>query len=182
MRTCYTTAVIALLIAVSAGPAAGVIVQDTHKALDQSDVPLDQVEITLERSACFGECPVYSVTIRGTGEVEYEGKRFVSTIGRETGRISEQELVDLLNRFLDANFFDALPRYETKHELFLRSDGMLEWREWRCTDLPSTTIGLRLGTNSQSVYLYYYYPDQLKQLADAIDAAAGTDQWVHGTE
>ena len=34
--------------------------------------------ITLERGPCFGTCPVYSVTLDGSGAVLFEGRRFVA--------------------------------------------------------------------------------------------------------
>jgi hypothetical protein len=30
--------------------------------------------ITLERTACFGTCPIYRLTIQGNGQVVYEGE------------------------------------------------------------------------------------------------------------
>ena len=37
--------------------------------------------ITLERTACFGTCPIYKLTVYGDGRVEYEGERFVTVTG-----------------------------------------------------------------------------------------------------
>lgn len=46
----------------------------------------DQItEVTLERTACFGTCPIYKVTVRRDGTISYEGKRFVQLEGSYKG-------------------------------------------------------------------------------------------------
>lgn len=49
-------------------------------------VPDDAV-IRLERTSCFGECPVYTVTIDARGNVIYDGARAVRVEGRQIDRI-----------------------------------------------------------------------------------------------
>jgi hypothetical protein len=48
----------------------------TSAATAAQHVPDDFV-IKLERTSCFGECPVYSVNIDARGNVTYEGTKFV---------------------------------------------------------------------------------------------------------
>ena len=43
--------------------------------------------ITLQRTACFGACPVYTVSIYADGTVAYNGERFVEVEGTQTGSI-----------------------------------------------------------------------------------------------
>lgn len=42
-------------------------------------------EVTLERTACFGTCPSYKVTLRRDGTISYDGRRFVELQGRYEG-------------------------------------------------------------------------------------------------
>jgi hypothetical protein len=51
--------------------------------------------ITLERTACFGSCPVYTISVTASGDVQYEGRAHVRKMGAATGRVP-QELVDAL--------------------------------------------------------------------------------------
>ena len=51
-----------------------------------SDADLKTVTIQLERSGCYGTCPVYTVTIHGDGRLEYNGKGHVKEIGAREGR------------------------------------------------------------------------------------------------
>ena len=57
----------------------------------------DDVIITLERTACFGTCPVYTLTMNGDGTVIYEGKDFVKTKGRVEATISQDQIEQLIS-------------------------------------------------------------------------------------
>lgn len=64
------------------------------------------VAITLERTACFGTCPIYTLTIYEDGTVVYNGERFVDVTGEQTAQIPP-ETVDLMVEALhEAGYFD----------------------------------------------------------------------------
>lgn len=42
-------------------------------------VPLGSVHITLERSGCFGPCPIYSVQVSGDGTAVYDSVGYFAT-------------------------------------------------------------------------------------------------------
>lgn len=48
--------------------------------------------IAMERTSCFGTCPVYTVVFHRSGLVEYSGKQHVERLGRWTGRLGVLEL------------------------------------------------------------------------------------------
>jgi hypothetical protein len=55
-----------------------------------SQMPLskdkDQItEVTLERTACFGYCPIYKVTLRRDGTISYNGREYVDLKGAYEG-------------------------------------------------------------------------------------------------
>jgi hypothetical protein len=62
--------------------------------------------IKLERTSCFGECPVYSVSIDARGNVAYEGTKFVRVEGRERDRIPTSRVAALLATAERIGFFD----------------------------------------------------------------------------
>lgn len=86
-----------------------------------TDVPYS--EIGLQRSGCFGTCPVYSVVFHRDGAVSYVGEEHVDYIGRRTGRLSEGDFAELA-RFLDRLGFSTLD----------------DWYRVRGTDMPTTTV------------------------------------------
>jgi hypothetical protein len=59
---------------------------------------------TLERTGCYGECPVYRLTVSNDGSVVYVGTRWVKVLGRQQYKISDAQLSELLSAFEHANF------------------------------------------------------------------------------
>lgn len=123
------------------------------------------VEISLQRTACFGFCPAYTVRITGDGEVIYNGERFVNVVGEQRARIAGDDVTRLLERF-DAIGFDNL-RDEYRGQM---------------TDLPTTTI--RLTRNGRTKMVLDYggmsagMPRAVRDLQVEIDRVAGTGRWV----
>jgi len=59
---------------------------------------------TLERTGCYGECPVYRLTVSNDGSVVYVGTRWVKVLGRQVYKLSEAQLAELQAAFERANF------------------------------------------------------------------------------
>jgi hypothetical protein len=77
-------------------------------AIDQPHPP-DQVAgatpiATLERTGCYGECPVYRLTVSSDGSVVYVGTRWVKVLGRQQYKLSEAQLSELQAAFERASF------------------------------------------------------------------------------
>jgi len=67
-------------------------------------VPGVQAIATLERTGCYGECPVYRLTVHSDGSVVYVGTRWVKVLGRQVYKISDAQLAELHAAFERANF------------------------------------------------------------------------------
>ena len=66
----------------------------------------------LERTPCYGTCPVYKVTLQSDGNVRYEGVRNVRVGGVQTWRVPV-ESASAVFRFADsARFTDLGARYD----------------------------------------------------------------------
>jgi hypothetical protein len=63
---------------------------------------------SLERTGCFGPCPIYRVDVLGDGTVVYEGTRFVRHKGRREAKLEKERLLELDRTFDEAGFL-ALP-------------------------------------------------------------------------
>ena len=132
-------------------------------------VPADTL-IKLERTACFGECPVYEVTIDARGNVTYVGRKFVRVQGRRTARIPAARVAALLDTAERIKFFELRNRYRTVRN----PDGS----ETVVTDLPTTFVTITRAGATKHVEDYYGAPDALRDLEQQIDEAAQTSQWV----
>ena len=119
------------------------------------------VVITLQRTACFGACPDYTVRITGDGRVSYEGRRFVRVKGRRTVRISPAAVAALVEEFQRTHYFDLKDEYTA-----------------RITDMPTTTTSIRIGSRFKRVVDYYGAPPELTALENRIDEVAGSRRWV----
>ena len=130
-------------------------------ALLQAPASPAPVAITIERTACYGACPVYSLEITGDGTVTYQGRQFVRVVGRATAMISPEAVRQLVAEFERIHYFDLQNIY-TAH----------------ITDLPTTTTSIRIGERFKKVVDHYGGPNELEKLEDRIDEVAGSDRWV----
>ena len=133
----------------------------------------DDDQITLARSACFGTCPVYQLTIKSDGRVTFEGKRFTKTTGIANGTISSRDFRSLVNEFEKINYFSLADAY---------TPGTKECPQ-RITDLPSADTSIRLNGKTKSVAHYHGCGTEgvlgkLTALEDRIDEVAGTQKWI----
>lgn len=130
----------------------------------------ETVEITLQREPCFGFCPIYTLTITESGETIFEGENFVNNPGEtENYKISEAKVRSLIAEFKDVDFFDLEDEYI----------------DYYVTDLPGTTISLRLDNKFKSIRLYGLedtVPEELEDLAKSIDRAANVDEFTDNPE
>ncbi|QPC83864.1 hypothetical protein G4Y79_05655 [Phototrophicus methaneseepsis] len=70
--------------------------------------------ITLERTACFGTCPVYSLSIWEDGTVRYNGSEYVTVTGEQTSEMDPETVQHMLSAFVDAGYFQWEDAYDTQ--------------------------------------------------------------------
>jgi len=132
-------------------------------------VPEDFV-IKLERTSCFGPCPVYSVTIDGKGNVTYEGKKFVRVPGRQSDQIPVSRVAELVATIDRIRFFELNDEYR----VIRNADGTTTM----VSDLPTTFITVTRDGQTKSIEDYVGAPEPLHQLEKEIDEAARTRRWI----
>jgi hypothetical protein len=127
--------------------------------------------ITLERTPCFGRCPVYTVAITKSGLVRYEGKRFVADSGADTARIAPEAVRSLLAELDRGGFFGLEDRYVS---------GAPACGPY-ATDLPSAITSADNGDVSKQIQHDHgcsQAPAILSSLEKRIDEVAGTAKWT----
>ncbi|MES1175837.1 MAG: DUF6438 domain-containing protein [Myxococcales bacterium] len=67
-------------------------------------VPGATAVATLERTGCYGECPVYRLTVNSDGSVVYVGTRWVKVLGRQVYKISDAQMNELQAAFERSGF------------------------------------------------------------------------------
>ena len=123
------------------------------------------LRIRLERTMCLGSCPAYSVEISGDGSVVYNGSYCVAEKGERRASISQAEVVELVQKFRDADYFALHDRYAGQ-----------------ITDQPRQITSLRFDGHAKTVEDYVGrsagMPRVVTALEEAIDKAAGTERWI----
>ena len=143
------------------GPSTAVMAASSSSA-QQEQGP---ITITLQRTACFGFCPVYSVTIRDDGTVAYEGREHTKVTGAQTWKIDRTAVRALAKEMQDAGYFDLQDEYRAM-----------------VTDHPTTYTSLTVGSRTKKVKNYVAGPPRLKEMEERIDQVAGTLKYVKGQD
>jgi len=127
--------------------------------------------ITLERTACFGSCPAYTVSVSRSGQVTYEGSAHVRQPGTATAQIPKQRVDALLVELERAGYFGFASRYAVSEPACGRY----------VADLPSAISSATLGERTQRIEHDHgcgAAPGALAVLENRIDEVLGSGRWV----
>jgi hypothetical protein len=128
-------------------------------------------ELTLDRSACFGSCPSYSVTLRTDGTVIYKGNQYVRVRGQAFDHVDPAEVAALVASF-DAAAAEP-PVRPDPHSHCTRSN----------PDAPKARVTLRRHGREQPMPLLgHCVAPHEHGLVDEIDRVARTERWVTGSK
>jgi hypothetical protein len=117
--------------------------------------------VSLERTACFGQCPIYVVSVATDGAVTFVGERFVRVTGTAKGQLSREVLAKLTARLEGSAFLSWKAAYTNQ----------------LVTDQPSANLTYK-GRTIRHYQGDETAPKELTQLEDDVDALIGTSQWV----
>ena len=111
--------------------------------------------ISIQKTPCFGTCPVYNISIFSDGTGIYKGIQFVEKMGEYEFSIDSSASNKILKEAIKIDFIDI-----KEHDYFAP----------RIQDLPTTTItidGHRVkynrNTNKELIYLTEYIHDNVKR-------------------
>jgi hypothetical protein len=136
------------------------------EAVPASTIDTD-TRVMLERTECYGTCPVYSLSIAGDGTVAYFGKKYVSVKGPASKQVSISAVQALVDQMLQVDYFNLSVPADCPAGLY--------------TDAPGATTALTLNGQTHTVYHYHgnaCAPADLSPLEDAIDALADSAAWL----
>lgn len=72
-----------------------------------------QLLASIERTACYGQCPMYKTFFFDNGEVTYIGKRFVDNIGTYKALLTAEEVEQIGQMAEEYNYFELDSLYPT---------------------------------------------------------------------
>jgi|GEM_PF-2316487 hypothetical protein len=118
----------------------------TNKYTSLLDTTKNQVEVSLDRSPCYGTCPVYSVNFNlSTKEATFKGLKFTRLSGERTFTLTNEEVSSIIDGLKNCEYLGLSDSY----------DGAI-------SDIPSCTTALIInGEKLKGVYNRYDGPDAL---------------------
>jgi hypothetical protein len=144
------------------------IASSEESTAGQTSVP---PAVTLERTACFGRCPVYRITASSSGVVNYQGTAHVRHLGAATGQIPAERISALLKELDQAGYFSFADRYASSEASCGRY----------ATDLPTIITSATLNGRTKRVEHDQGCagaPGALVVLERRIDDVLGSGEWT----
>jgi Domain of unknown function (DUF6438) len=143
---------------------------DVPAQAENAATPGDPV-ITLERTACFGGCPVYRIWVLADGKVGYEGRSQVRRVGTATGEVPVERLQALFLELERAGYFSFANRYTSAEPTCGRY----------VADSPTAITSVRYEGRAKRIEHDYgcgSAPGALVVLEQRIDEALNSARWT----
>jgi hypothetical protein len=136
--------------------------------------------ITLERTACYGTCPIYKVSVFENGEVIYNGEKYVKTLGIVKYKVDTNIIKILINEFLKVSYFSLKENYFRKILSVKIDENGDEIEEFELvTDLPTTFTSFSYNGKFHKIRNYYGAPALLDSLEIKIEELLNTQKLIN---
>ena len=154
--------------------AAAIFLIASTPASVRCDEPDNSFLLTLKRTACYGTCPIYEVTLEPNNTVTFVGERFVAETGEHTTSIDAEASRELLSKFDAAGFLDLPAGMEKECGTFV-------------TDVPGIVLSFRRENKSRTVEDLSgcrgnMRLEAVRALAREVDKTLKTSQWIGGPQ
>jgi len=107
--------------------------------------------IKMEKTACYGTCPVYVVEILSDGTVHFLGKQFVENLGKFNSKLSTDDISVLKSKISAIDYFNLQDTYDSE-----------------ITDFPSCITEIKLDGKTKKITNRHGGPAELKTLEKLI--------------
>ena len=112
----------------------------------QREAETDRDRFTLERTACFGVCPVYTAIVDERDILEFRGERFVAEEGGAVGRSMPKGAFDRLIDIAKAHDFEAF-------DAAYPNEDATNCPQF-ATDMPTVIVTIERGGKTRAVSVY----------------------------
>jgi hypothetical protein len=131
------------------------------KSGKQAKQSFDKSVISMEKTACYGKCPVYTIVIYGTGKAEFTGSKNVKMLGKYEKQLSKEETLKIFNAFYASNFSDFISEYDSG-----------------VTDVPTTIISFLHKGYNKVIRDKMGAPAELKALEKMVEELVKGEGWT----
>ncbi len=115
----------------------------------------------IEKTACFGECPVYTLSVYKDRAVILNAQQNLRLKGTYRSQLSDKRYQELVDLFMKHDFFSFKDRYTGE-----------------VTDLPTTFITFSHAGQSKKIMDYYRAPETLKSLESELHGLIDELSWT----
>lgn len=153
-------------------------------ATDEPVIP-SAFEITMERTACLGPCPIYKVSIDGEGRVRWRGEQYVEATGDRRATVPPKRVAEIRQMLERVQFWKRDQRgdlVDPQPECVRTGNTTscsLSKTITICTDTSSAIITVRENrTEKHTVTNDHCDASPLDELEALIDDIARTSAWI----
>lgn len=134
--------------------------EDYYKMVEK-ETPSNAVA-RIQRTACFGRCPIYTLTVFNDGRVEYFGKKFTPREGRFSSKVLVETIDQLKKYAIEIDYFNLASVYDKQ----------------TVTDVPSIITSLRGEAGLKTVVNRFDGPDELRRFENFFDSLFEELEWT----
>lgn len=116
---------------------------------------------SIQKTACYGRCPVYTMEIYSDGSVHLNGINFIDKIGNYTSSITPEQKQEFIAVAKEIDYMNLEDKY----------DGPV-------TDLPATITSITLDGVTKSVYRRVDYPERILAFEKLFTSLLDTLEWT----
>jgi hypothetical protein len=132
-----------------------------HEEVDQFRANLPYGSISLQRTPCYGTCPVYTITLYRTGKADFEATRYLPNLGKFTGEVDPFTYGRLCYLIDNSRLGEMKPSYSAN---------------W--TDAPTCIVAFTEGTTRKEISDYGSVgPVELWAVQELIDTIRTRIEW-----
>jgi Domain of unknown function (DUF6438) len=119
--------------------------------------------VSLQRTPCFGQCPVFKIQLFDDGKVVYEGKAYCKRMGTHKATASPELIKAIQQKASDI-------KYLSFNEKYPKGESMI-------TDIPTTISYIKVGSESKMVYNNYDAPTELVEFERWLEQQFESLKW-----
>jgi len=128
------------------------MVEDTAKA---------SPKIVMSKGACFGECPVYTLTVYNSGLMKFNGVRFTQMDGKHEHQLTEDRYIELIKKMDKVNLW----KFEDVYDM-------------QIADLPTISISYSKKDKTKTVKGKNGRPEAILGLEKYLQELVLSSEWT----
>ena len=126
-----------------------------------SKIPDEDPVISMKKTSCMGDCPVYEISIYSNRTVLLKAEENLELEGTYKSKLSKENYEELVTAFENSNFFSFKNEYTSR--IF--------------KDLPTTWIFYSTSDRQKKIKDYYGAPEELKKLEIMVASLIDSLEW-----